>query len=865
MKILNRITVQNLKMNKKRTIVTIIGIALSVALICAVTSFAVSFQKAMVDREIKTSGNWHISINDISQENLKYIENNVKVKQIAYNQEIGYVQLENSENENKPYGYIEALDETSLNNMGLMLTAGRLPENENEILIPEHLKTNGHVDYNIGDKITFDVGNRMIEGEKLNQNNPYYTDEDIQFQLENNMMTEENLLTQKETFTPIETKEYTVVGIIERPNFEPYSAPGYTMITKLDKLEEGKSIGMTILLKNPSDAYDFVQYLEDDLQISNVDTNSSLLEYLGVFGSNGTITFVIGIITVVIVIILLTSAFVISNSFNISLTEKTRELGMIASIGATSKQIRKSIFFEGAILGLISIPLGIIIGVGAIGIVLFIVNNIINSGVEPLIDNFNLTLVISWPAIVIAILISIIMIVISLIRPSIRAGRISPIDAIREKSDIKITNRQLKKQKKNGNKIKEYKITKKLFGIEGVIARKNFNRSKKKYRTTIFSIFLSIVLFISMTSVMDSLFSVSSLRVQETGYNLRVYSGTDNNNEAEEYFSKIEKLDGIKEYAIISTAQIGINQDIINPDSSFYSDIMYLYALNDECYNNYIKELGLQYDDIKDKAILYDTRVMRVQEDNKIRRFDCNLLNVNEGDYIDYGTLDENHDLHVDGKIQIGVRTTKLPMDSIFADNTAPVLIVSNEFMKKFDYTVDIMYIDAEDPYELQNEIANIDYDNNGNIYNFEEQARADNNMSLIISIFLYGFIAVISVIGITNIFNTVTTNMALRNREFAILKSIGMTNKEFKRMINYESFIYGIKALIFGLPVGVLLSYVIYNITGTVYETEYHLPISAIIISIIFVFVIIFITMQYSARKTKNQNIIETIRKENI
>ena len=130
------------------------------------------------------------------------------------------------------------------------------------------------------------------------------------------------------------------------------------------------------------------------------------------------------------------------------------------------------------------------------------------------------------------------MIAISLIRPSIRAGRISPIDAIREKSDIKITNRQLKKQKKNGNKIKEYKITKKLFGIEGVIARKNFNRSKKKYRTTIFSIFLSIVLFISMTSVMDSLFSVSSLRVQETGYNLRVYSGTDNNNEAEEYFQK---------------------------------------------------------------------------------------------------------------------------------------------------------------------------------------------------------------------------------------------------------------------------------------------------------------------------------------
>ena len=668
---------QNLKLNKKRTVVTIIGIALSVALICAVTTFAVSFQQAMVNREIKTSGNRYININEINRDDLKDIENNSKVEQVTYNQEIGYVQLENSENEYKPYGYIEALDEKALNNMGLRLTEGRLPENENEILIPEHLESNGHIKYNIGDKIIFTVGNRVSEGYKLNQSIPYYTEEDIKFQLENNMLTEENM--------------------------------------------------------------------------------------------------------------------------------------------------------------------------------------------SSLIDNFNLVLVISWPAILIAIFISIIMIIISLVRPSIRAGRISPIDAIREKSDIKITNRQLKKQKKNGNKIKEYKITKKLFGIEGVIARKNFNRSKKKYRTTIFSIFLSIVLFISMSSIMDSLFSVSSLRVQEMGYNLRVYSGTGNKTEAEDYFAKIGKLDGIKEYAIISTAEIGINQDIINPDSSFYSDIIYLYALNDECYNNYIKELGLQYDNIKDKAILYDTRVMRVQQDNKIRRFDCNLLNINEGDYIDYGTLDENHNLHVDGKIQIGVRTTTLPMDSIFADNTSPVLIVSNEFIKNFDYTVDTMYIDAEDPYELQNEIANIDYDNNGNIYNFEEQERANNNLSLIISIFLYGFIAVISVIGITNIFNTIATNMALRGREFAILKSIGMTDKEFKRMINYESFIYGLKALIFGLPVGVLLSYLIYNITGTVYEQEYHLPLRAIIISIIFVFVIIFITMQYSARKTKNQNIIETIKKENI
>lgn len=866
MKILNRITVQNLKMNKKRTIVTIIGIALSVALICAVTSFAVSFQKAMVDREIKTTGNWYISIDNMKQENLKYIENNIKVKQIAYNQEIGYVQLEGSENQNKPYGYIEALDEASLNNMGLILTEGRLPENENEILIPEHLETNGKIVYKVGEKITFTIGNRIIDGEKLNQNNPYLTDEDIQFQLENNIMTDNNIMNQKEIFTPIETKEYTIVGIVERPHFEEYSAPGYTMITKLDNIDKNKDVGLTILLKKASDTYNFVQYLEDDLKIdSNINTNSSLLEYLGVFGSNGTMTFIIGIATVVIVIILLTSAFVISNSFNISLTEKTKELGMLASIGATSKQIRKSIFFEGTILGLISIPLGILVGTGAIGIVLMIVNNIINSGAEPLVDNFNISLVISWPAIIIAILISVIMIVISLIRPSIRAGRISPIDAIREKSDIKITNRQLKKQKKNGNKMKEYKITKKLFGIEGVIARKNFNRSKKKYRTTIFSIFLSIVLFISMTSVINSLFKVSTLSVISMGYNLRIYSGTDDNNKANEYFSKIEKLEGIEDFAILSTAEIKINEDIINPDSTVYTDTIYLYALGEECYNEYIKDLGLKYDDIKDKAILYDTKVQAIQNENNVKRVEYNILKLNKGDKIEYKHYDTQSNLKNEGEIEIGLRTTKLPMDSIFVDNNLPVLIVSNEFLENFEYSTDIMYINAENPYTLQDEIETLDFDNKGNIYNYEEQARSENSMILIISIFLYGFIAVISVIGITNIFNTITTNMALRNREFAILKSIGMTNKEFRRMINYESFIYGLKALIFGIPVGILLSYLIYNITGIVYSTDYYLPTNAIIISIVFVFVIIFITMQYSARKTKNQNIIETIRKENI
>ena len=863
MKILNTLTLKNLKLNKKRTIVTIIGISLSVALICAITTFTVSIQKSLLEREIKTNGNYHIRVQDVSKENEKYLENNAKIEELQISQEIGYAPLEKSQNENKPYAYIEGYDEKLLQNGGIVLVEGRLPENENEIVIPEHVIQNGKVDWNVGDTIELDIGNRYKGGYILNQSNPYYTDQDRLDRKESGI--EDDL--EQETFVASTKKTYTIVGIVERLNSESYSAPGYTMITKLDKIDDTKNVNMSIILKDPTEVYEFEDYLKNDLQIDeiNISENQDLLYYMGIFKSDRVETFVITMLVIVIGIIVLTSAFVIKNSFSISLTEKTRELGMIASVGATAKQIRKSIFFEGAILGLISIPLGIAIGIVAIGIVLAIVNGIINSGSTPLIDNFELQLTISWGAIIVAIIVSIVMIIISLIRPSYRAGKISPIDAIRESSDVKV-----KKNKKRKNK--EYKLTKKLFGIEGVIARKNFRRSRKRYRTTIFSIFLSIVLFISMNAFAESVFGLSSLEYQDSRINLTVYSNNQKEEEKEAYFNKIKDLDGIKEYAILKNAHAYIdNQKIYTKKAlEYYSemDTLVIYAIGDEAYRNYVAELGLNYDEVKDEAILCDTRLLYEYEDGKdgVKRVETNLLNLNEGDTLEYYNMqDEEGNLSEKGSIKIAKRADKYPLGSLFSNDTNPIIIISDEMMENFEHDLVSMPINAEAPYKLQEEIVEIDKTNQSNIYNAEEDVRAARNMNLIVSIFVYGFIAVISIIGVTNIFNTITTNMALRNREFAILKSIGMTNKEFKRMIHYESFIYGLKALIFGLPAGIALSYLIYTVTADVYTTSYELPIIPILISIIFVFAIIFMTMRYAVKKTKNQNIIETIRKENI
>ncbi len=135
----------------------------------------------------------------------------------------------------------------------------------------------------------------------------------------------------------------------------------------------------------------------------------------------------------------------------------------------------------------------------------------------------------------------------------------------------------------------------------------------------------------------------------------------------------------------------------------------------------------------------------------------------------------------------------------------------------------------------------------------------------LVIKIFLYGFITVITLIGVTNIFNTITSNMELRQREFAMLKSVGMTKKEFNRMTNIEIIFYGTKSWIYGTIMGLIGTFALYKAFSIKINKEAYIPIDAIINSAIFVFIFVFIIMRYSIAKINKQNTIETIRNENI
>ena len=858
MNVLNKLTLKSLQMNKKRTIVTIIGIILATSLLTAVITMVVSFRATMIEYEKEDAGNYHYVFEDVPYEDLKYFKNNTNIEDIYCTEDIGYTYLEGNNNDYKPYLHLLAFNEKALINSSVKLVEGRMPQNENEIVISEHIKDIAEVEYNIGDTLSLDVSKRTdLSGEyELDQSNAYVEGE--------------------EKLESMYTKEYKVVGIIERPNYdiENPASPGYTIVTYLNDNNATQNLNIYVLLseyglKNQEEFVsqitgidkNILTKLENNEQLDEKELeeynnikysyskNEGLLRYENFEVSDSTMSTVLSLAVVVIVIIIVTSIFCIRNSFAISITEKMRQYGMLASVGATPKQIKKNVLYEAMILALIAIPIGILCGLFAD----FILLKVIGTLLADALNNLKFIFSISWLSLVFVILLAIITIYLSAISSARRASKISPIEAIRGNNDIKI----------NPKKIRSSKIVEKLFGIGGKIADKNLKRNKKKYRTTVISIVVSVSIFIAMSSFIDYAMNASSVYYNNTSYNLYVRDGV------EDSYKEIAKFSGVEEYSIVrlsnfyvDTNTIKGNEDLRGGDESSQIPISII-ALGDEEYRRYVNELGLNYNDAKDKAILIDDYTQYVvDEENKGKYIMKRVYTYEKGDTILGSFEDEGVK---DTYLEIAAIGTTRPMGLENITSSYGYLVISDDFYNRNvkDTYAQELYIKCDDSNKLEGQIRQ-EYDDLI-VYNLDEQMQQEQSVYLVIQIFLYGFITVISLIGITNIFNTITTNMNLRSREFAMLKSIGMTNKEFNKMIRLESILYGLKSLLIGIPIGIILSYLVYKAVSGGIEMEFILPINSIIISIVVVMLLIIFIMRYSLSKINKQNIIETIRKDNI
>ena len=861
MNILKNITYKNLQLNKRRNIVTIIGIILSVALITALSSLVVSFKESIINLEKHINGDFHYSFDGVQSNDLSIFENNRSVENFYKVGALGYAKIK-TENEYKPYAYVMTIDKNDFDSVGIELTDGELPKNNNEIIIPRHLRNNGKVDLKVGDTITLEVGSRMSEGYALGQNNPYE---------ETNNETIENTI----------SITYKVVGIFERPStsLEPFSSPGYTFITTnasgvknytvfarytKDGLKNQYKVTAGILgvdaslLKKNILEFNYKEVYEKEPEKSKYtfDVNRYLIMLETNAYGDSSMKALLVLSTIVTVIIIVTSVYCIKNSFNISITEKTKEYGILKSVGATTSQIKKSVYYEAFLLGCVGIPIGVISGVLASFILIHVVNFFIKN---MFVGNEYLIFKISYLSIVISIILSIVTIFMSSKKGAKIASKTSPMVLIRGNNDILV----------NSKKLKTPKYINKLFGIGGVVSYKNIKRNKKKYRTTIVSIVMSVSVYIALSYFVNTAFDVVKMVKGDYTYNLVYTSYTKDYNLNYNNVLNFSKHDTVKKYSVVRTSTITGNfkaskdfkkyNAYMSEEKPILNSVTFI-SVGKEEYLRYISKLGLNYNSVKDKGILIDNNIG--YDTKKKLEVSYNMTDNKKGDIINFTSMKEDKTFDMELASVTNIR----PFG--YENNYGSlVMVVSDEYMEKLDKLESVsLYVESKDPDKLQSDIDKMCKDTEGcYVNNVDATVKQMKSIYTVIAIFLYGFIIVISLIGITNIFNTITTNMTLRKREFATLKSIGMTSNEFNRMIFLESFFYIFKSLLIGIPIGVLLSYLIFKGFTNQVLFSYKVPFKGIIVSIAIVCLLIVWLNNYSSKKANKGNVIETIRNENI
>ncbi|MBP1905181.1 putative ABC transport system permease protein [Paenibacillus turicensis] len=865
MNIFNKVTLQGMKKSRTRTIVTIIGVMLAAAMITGVATFATSLQDYMVKGAIINYGNWHVQLVDVDTSFIQQQGLNNRIESTATFDNVGYAQLEGGKNANKPYLFIAGFSPKTFAHVPINLLSGRMPQNSGEIIVPAHLSTNAGVKLSVGETLSLEVGNRMEGNKRLNQHDPY--------------ISGKKEGTTKEILKPNTEKRYTVVGIFQRTKFEETSAPGYTVITQADSQEKVESHSLFVTLKNPRDVKGYVSdvaygkayvYNENVLRFMGITNNDSLFKML---------LYMLG--AIVLAIIMVGSIFMIYNSFTISLNERTRQFGILSSVGATPKQLRNSVLFEGFCIGVIGIPLGIIVGIGSMGLVISAVTS--NFG-NMLYENVPLTLKISLPAIVVAAVVSMVTILISAYIPARKAANTPVMESIRQTNEVKVESKA----------VRTSKLAQRIYGLEGTLALKNFKRNKKRYRSIVLSLILSVVLFISASSFVTDMKMTSERATVFTTYDIGVATPDIKDNEMLALFDKLKTVEGVYEssyhvlmkYSLFAKPsdlsdycwqETGENQnkDKVNLSTS-------IQFIDDNTYAAIVKKVGLpekEYSGEKAKLIAV-AKVEIPEQENR-------TMEVGEiPDLFKPSSISVSVAPEVEGKAKVEEEQV---INLTFVNTVPPdSLPIVDAKLSKVPYTLTILA-----PYSLKERfetpsshvavkgmtflskeatksvnkmepiIKGAAMTGEYKLYNMHQMLDESRNFIFITNVFAYTFIIMISLIAIANVFNTISTNIKLRRRELAMLRSVGMSERSFQKMMNFECAFYGLRALLIGLPVAILCSWLIYKglFVAGADNIDYIFPWESIGISVFSVLFIVFITMLYAISKIKKENIIDALR----
>lgn len=911
MKILTSLTWKTMWKNRIRTVVTLVGIVLSAAMFMAVMTLALSLWNFMVESTVRHTGDFFISYTYASDEQLARLHEDKRVASVADCQTLGFVKLGEEEEDRFHTFVVAACDARFFETMPVMLMQGRLPRSSSEIVVSEdYVNALALADKGVllGEKVTFSI---TTQPDSYGASKPQDVPE--------------------RTFC----KEYTLVGIAQGGAFQDYELNLSSMLTCADG-NQGDAIWHRLFVKTFT-AKDALSLPDGDYGVK-MSENSDLLSLYGATKYTNVNRVIVGFALALCVIIMAGSVSLIYNAFSISVSERTKQFGLLSSIGATKKQLRRSVLLEAMILCALAIPAGIVCGFGGIAVTLTLLEDKLTKFIG---GEIPLRAIISPLSVVPTTLIGVLTVFISAAIPARRALKITPMDAIRQTSDYYVDTGRVKPLRRS------------VFGMSGALARKYYRVSRKKYRSTVISLSISVVLLVAAASFSSVLQGNVEQSVNTENFDFSCYGTA-------EQLKQIREQPSVANSVLLASTQY--NSDA--PREAFSEAYLErgliaemgksicaprVYYLEDAALRAYLQEQGIDpapyFDADEPTALVFNCKAVRYvydeptgQTERYVERFPVfsdetsSLTLYSEGlskevaeqlagsrqynyDYrltergqlllvlnfftetdVDFSTVSESkyfliqkvragdamleclYPYDTDTQtaqpesaaqmvsdaptVRLGARIETVPFgiaSGVAESVSTPTLLLP---MSQKPEGVSIrLSLTANDSNALRTWL-----DERGIPYSdFLAGEERTRTIKLIVDVFSYGFLVLISLISAANVFNTISTNIALRRRDFGILRSVGMRGREMRRMMDCECMIYGLRALLWGLPVSILASYAIHTIGYEIGAGAYRIPIRILSIAVVFVLAVVFMSMYYAAAKMRRDTPIEAIRMENI
>ena len=808
-----------MKQNKTRSVLTVLGITISVVMLTVIFTCATSFAHYYGERAINTNGNWHFFVKTDYESAKKYLLSDSSLKDIGFEKD-----LSTEEQSYKIYsdkanylrtGTIYQGDAQYIKDTVTCKYDGALPKSDNEIMVEQSLIKNNGIELKIGDEIKIAVGSRLkgdfvilpIKG-------------DYQF---------------GERFEKEKDETFKVVGILH--NNEPTERGA--IIRGMSDLKSKNLVAYGKIKKVTPFSYIKINGIYDKFGFTkkkrafNVGENTGFLNSRLAFSIDKNdlpqVLKLTAIGIVVFAVIFVSSFAMIYNSFALSVGEQIKYLGMLSSVGATRKQKKKTLYFEGAILGGIGIILGIALGLLTTFISQSAMNAKIVSIMEGYNDNIKYSTHISLWVLCLIVILAALTVFVSIISPVQKATRITAIDAIRKTDEIK-----------RKGKIRTPFIITKLFGFEGDIAFKNLRRNGRKSRTIIACICICAVLFLSCNYFCETFKEASNLDY-EIPYQIMYQYSAESKAQLEKARNYLKTNKRVKRFYSIWEAWYSILRGDINPydnsrlyDMSFQNESIFVdkykfiatqditytaHLLDDEDFNALCKKNGIDYKKYysPDKDGSIKTIVINGIDRNDEPIFNNNLLGKTIGCYdIDSEKTERENKLDENGNqvyfyYKTGCTSIYKFCDFIKYDKDNPICNLDSSGVAFYapkcvydKYSDDDSFyfdygIETDEPYKVEKELKDYlsETEAEGDVYNNYNWMMKEKSIISAVQFLSYAFILLITLITVFNIINTMTAQIAGRKKELAMLKSVGMTPKEFKKTLIFESMFYGL----FGLP----------------------------------------------------------------